>query len=351
MKSLGEILDRGLYHTALEAHVPAAQRRRARARATRRAARAIKRVALRQAVEAVLERASAGGARVSDAAPEARAHRRGAGRYRRVRSARIPGCRRSACRPASPTMACRSASICSARRSRSRSCCRSATRSSRRSSCVTPFSTPALVAGKAPSPRTVTVAAPSAAAVDRSRRRRRRFSYLRRDHRTPAIHGRCRSRLAGQASGGVAERWDSGQAGRRAASVVCGARDQRSRDTLRRRSPRSRRGPPARAVLRCVPARSARRAAVPPPVVRTRVLLKLLQHLLIWLAASAVIVFGASWGYAVRFHVASSRPAADGVDHCHRDRHLRRRRWCNGRRPRSSCSSPCACRSSVLVSG
>ena len=30
-------------------------------------------------------------------------------------------------------------------------------------------------------------------------------------------------------------------------------------------------------------------------------LLKLLQHLLIWLAASAVIVFGASWGYAVGF--------------------------------------------------
>jgi hypothetical protein len=31
------------------------------------------------------------------------------------------------------------------------------------------------------------------------------------------------------------------------------------------------------------------------------VLLKLLQHLLIWLAASAVIVIGASWGYAVGF--------------------------------------------------
>jgi hypothetical protein len=32
-----------------------------------------------------------------------------------------------------------------------------------------------------------------------------------------------------------------------------------------------------------------------------RVLLKLLQHLLIWLAASIVIVLGASWGYAVGF--------------------------------------------------
>ena len=30
-------------------------------------------------------------------------------------------------------------------------------------------------------------------------------------------------------------------------------------------------------------------------------LLKLLQHLLIWLAASAVIVLGATWGYAVGF--------------------------------------------------
>ena len=30
-------------------------------------------------------------------------------------------------------------------------------------------------------------------------------------------------------------------------------------------------------------------------------LLKLIQHLLIWLAASAVIVVGASWGYAVGF--------------------------------------------------
>ena len=32
-----------------------------------------------------------------------------------------------------------------------------------------------------------------------------------------------------------------------------------------------------------------------------RVLLKLLQHLLIWLAASIVIVLGASWGYALGF--------------------------------------------------
>jgi hypothetical protein len=31
------------------------------------------------------------------------------------------------------------------------------------------------------------------------------------------------------------------------------------------------------------------------------VLLKLLQHLLIWLAASAAIVLGASWGYAAGF--------------------------------------------------
>jgi hypothetical protein len=38
------------------------------------------------------------------------------------------------------------------------------------------------------------------------------------------------------------------------------------------------------------------------------VLLKLLQHLLIWLAASAVIVVGASWGYAVGF--TSHRPGA-----------------------------------------
>ena len=30
-------------------------------------------------------------------------------------------------------------------------------------------------------------------------------------------------------------------------------------------------------------------------------LFKLLQHLLIWLAASAVIVLGATWGYAVGF--------------------------------------------------
>lgn len=40
-------------------------------------------------------------------------------------------------------------------------------------------------------------------------------------------------------------------------------------------------------------------------------LLKLLQHLLIWLAASAVIVIGASWGYAVGF--TSHRPGPQAL--------------------------------------
>src|SRR5512134_546600 len=43
---------------------------------------------------------------------------------------------------------------------------------------------------------------------------------------------------------------------------------------------------------------------------RPRVLFKLLQHLLIWLAASFAIVLGASWGYAIGFTSQRAGPQA-----------------------------------------
>ena len=156
VNSLGEILDRGLYHTALEGTFRARNAVEPRETDASRRAR-IKRVALRQAIEAVLaeHRLTAlvyptlrrKPARIGD----------GAGRFRPARSARTRACRRSARQPDSPTMACRSASSCSAAAFKEQDLlslgyAMEQTLKLRRP----PFSTPALVAGKRPAPRTTT---------------------------------------------------------------------------------------------------------------------------------------------------------------------------------------------------
>ena len=75
VQSLGEILDRGLYHTALEGTFRA--RNAVEARETEQSRRAkIKRVALRQAVEATLAEHRLDRADLSDAATASGAHRR-----------------------------------------------------------------------------------------------------------------------------------------------------------------------------------------------------------------------------------------------------------------------------------
>src|SRR5262245_29754083 len=99
----------------------------------------------------------------------------------------------------------------------------------------------------------------------------------------------------------MAEQRHSGEAWRRAAPVVFRARNNGCGDVLGAGSAGSSRGPSHGAVLSNVWSQRARRAVVVPPVAGARVLLKLLQHLLIWLAASAAIVVGASWGYVVGF--------------------------------------------------
>ncbi len=95
VRSLGEILDRGLYHTALEATFRARNAVEPIARATQSRRARIKRVAIRQAVEAVLREHRLAALAVSDAASKAGAHRRSHRARRTVSSARTRDCLRS----------------------------------------------------------------------------------------------------------------------------------------------------------------------------------------------------------------------------------------------------------------
>lgn len=134
VKSLSELLERGLYHHELEARIRL--RNEPATRETEQYRRAqIKRTLTRQAVEAAMEESRVTAliyptlrrkpARIGSVTRRAAAT---------VSSARPPGCRHWRCRLASRPTGCRSASICSGRPSPSRNCWRSATRSSRRRS-------------------------------------------------------------------------------------------------------------------------------------------------------------------------------------------------------------------------
>ena len=192
VKSLGEILDRGLVHSALESNFRTAQRRRA-ARHRRRAPRAHQTDGDSTGDGGGADEHRARGASLSDAAPEAGAHRRRPGRQQlhreralgpaRARHPRGLHHRRPAVGIDLLGGAFEEQELLSLGYSIEE------TLKLRRP----PFSTPALVGGKRPAPRTATAYV----------LRHRRPTDVRRERVAAAVHGHSDSGGARPFVGGV----------------------------------------------------------------------------------------------------------------------------------------------------